>query len=279
MTELQSKILEIYCEVKRICDRHKLRYYAIYGTCIGAVRHKGFIPWDDDLDIGMPYGDYIMFMEIVPKELKKTFELLPMGKLNHSTCIFAKVHNVETTMIEYEELNYPDSYKGVYIDIFPMCGLPNNEMACNLFMLKAKIIAYGYIFSRRKGSAEASRTRKLFYNLFVQPITCLSKNFWLKQWNSLLGKHDFDTSYCIACFCATSKVIQRKWFDKVVTMPFENTEIPIPEGYNEYLNQEYGNYMAFPPETERIPIHSGGIIDLNNSYTVYQRKSGENNGN
>lgn len=271
MTALQSKILEIFNEVQRICEQNDLRYYAIYGTCLGAVRHKGFIPWDDDLDIAMPYRDFKVFMEIAPIQLLYPYKLLPIGELQHSSCIFAKVHNTETTFIEEEELRYPESYKGVYIDIFPICGIPDIRWLRKIFWKKFKLITYGYMFSRRKEEAMKSVNRRLYFYCMVNPISKLFSDFWLQALLKLYSQFDFDNSDAVVCCCAPFKISRRKWFDGALDKQFEITNISIPQGYDEHLSMEYGNYMVPPPSNERQSQHSGkGIVDLDMPYSYYQ---------
>ena len=114
---LQLAELDILKEFKRICEEHNLRYFAIGGTCLGAVRHQGFIPWDDDIDVAMPYEDYVRFIEIAKPGLRKPYELFDPVDHEVCGCTFLKMHNSNTAFIEKVREAYTDSYFGVFIDI------------------------------------------------------------------------------------------------------------------------------------------------------------------
>ena len=123
MTDLQKRILDIFREVRDILDRNGITYFAIGGTCIGAVRHGGFIPWDDDLDIAVPIEQFGRMLDLLKAELPPHLELYTGAERKHYRYIFVKVTDNRTTFIEKTEIGYPDAYKGVFIDIMPISGV------------------------------------------------------------------------------------------------------------------------------------------------------------
>ena len=275
MNDLQKKILEIFMEVKRICEKNNLRYWAVSGTCLGAVRHKGFIPWDDDLDIAMPDKDYLRFLEIAPKELTYPYQLITECEAKHSTCLFAKVHNIETTMIEAAEINYTDCYKGVFIDIFPFNGLPKNKLLRTTYIWKLIAIETMNIKQRWPISAAKTLKGKLLY-LVLKPInTLLPYGYWVNVWKRNAFKYSFD-KFRYSTFAndreAFKLVFPHECLNSFIEIPFESTTIKIPQGWDDMLKKLYGDYMKLPPENERQPRHSGGIVDLERPYKSYLTK-------
>ena len=128
MNELQSKILEIFKEFDRICRDNDLKYFAIGGTCIGAVRHKGFIPWDDDLDVAMPIEDYARFREVAPSSLAPQYQIYDYEEHEKCGYQFLKLFDRNTTFIE-ERNNNLDSCMGVFIDIMPVAYWGDNVVS------------------------------------------------------------------------------------------------------------------------------------------------------
>ena len=124
MNDLQKKILDIFKAVAKICKDHDITYYAIGGTAIGAVRHQGFIPWDDDLDIAIPIEQYDRFIEIARRELPEGLTVMTPVDIEHYASFFIKVVDTRTTLIENYAKAFPDAYYGVFVDIMPLAGVP-----------------------------------------------------------------------------------------------------------------------------------------------------------
>lgn len=118
--------LGIYDEFERICKKYNLTYFAAYGTVLGAIRHKGFIPWDDDMDLGMPRKDYEKFLEVAPKELSANFELLESRLTEGYVMPFAKLTRSDTTFVEATDKDRK-YHSGIFVDIFPYDLVPENK--------------------------------------------------------------------------------------------------------------------------------------------------------
>ncbi len=272
---VQDKILQIFIAVKHICEKHHLRYFAIGGTCLGAVRHRGFIPWDDDLDIGMPDTDFLKFMEIAKVELPFPFELIPIGTLQNKRHLFAKVHDVTTTMIEKTEIGFSDLYKGIFIDIMPFCGIPSDKWKRAYYYKKTIILRALYYYSVISLD-ETHGTRQKFLRGVANVLSVFLPNrFFLKSWCKTVFKCSFDDPLNDRTAFLWSRnifklIFCKSWFESTVDMPFESTTIRCPTGWDQYLQAHFRDYMQLPPKTEQIPCHSGGIVDLRRPYTYYQ---------
>lgn len=136
---LQLRILKNLLAVDKVCKEHNLRYYIMAGTMLGAVRHKGFIPWDDDLDIGMPRADYDLLMANAKEWLPEPYEAVCAENDKEYPLPFAKVQDANTTLIERMHLKY---LGGVYIDIFPLDGVPESRMAQRMHFAKYGTLSY-----------------------------------------------------------------------------------------------------------------------------------------
>ena len=274
MNEIQSIILDIYVHIKSICDENDLRYYAIGGTCLGAIRHKGFIPWDDDLDIAMPEKDYKRFIHIANNNLPPYLRLITPKNYVHSICLFSKVHNVKTTLIE--SVDYPEDYKGVYVDIMPLYGVPSNRIESKRYINKLRLLQRLNYAKRRSFRECRGLLRKLFwlimrpFNMFVDDI------YYISQWEKVVEKNSFDMSQYTGYLWAKrlkQLIFPKEWFGDYVEKPFETTTIRCPAGWDSFLKCMFGDYMQLPPEEERSTHGEGGIVDLHRSYLFYQKNN------
>ncbi len=276
MNELQNKILEIYKEIKKLCDQHQLRYFAIGGTCLGAVRHKGFIPWDDDMDIAMPDKDYKRFMEIAEKELPDNLKVIDSVKIERCTNTFNKVHDINTTFISSWEEDFPDLHKGVYVDIMPLCGLPPKGIRQKIYLAKNKML-YSLNYWRRTNLKPKKFVHKILY-ILTKPLNhFVAYDFWSNRLEKLREKYPFDTSEYIGftwSFRPEKRFFKKELFDGCVELPFEDTTMPCPQAYHEYLTLDFGDYLKIPPESERKGRH-GDIVDIHRPYTYYSAKKGK----
>lgn len=273
LTPLQNKIFEIFKAVKKICEDNHLRYYAIGGTCLGAVRHEGFIPWDDDLDIAMPDRDFLKFMEIAPKELPENLSLIKIGELPNSVCFFAKVHDVNTTFLEKGELQRKDSYKGVFIDIMPFCGLPQGRLQKKFFLEYIRLLKRMNHKKRRPFCDARGIDGKLLW-IVTRAISCFfSKDLFVKCWLNTAFRYPFDCARETTFLWSDNlkkRIMKQEWFGEGVELLFETTTIRCPKDWDSYLSKHFGDYMKLPPESQQVACHGGGIVDLERSYKYYQ---------
>ena len=267
-SELQNKILDIFIEIEKIIKRHQLRYFAIGGTCLGAVRHKGFIPWDDDFDIAMPDEDYKFFLKVAPSELPPSLEIIFPG----TRCLFAKVQNINTTLIEEIEIVHPELYKGIYIDIMPFYGVPDDGIRRNLLIGAINLIR-NLDYKKREPIYENKRISGKALWLLSRPFNhFVSKDYYFRIWERLVSRYKYDDSNYTGFTWSDLKkrLLKKEWFDDYEELPFENITVRCPKDWNAYLTLHYGDYMSFPPKEEQINKHIF-VIDMNKSYKIYQK--------
>ena len=279
MNDIQKVILEIYKSIKKICDAHGISYYAVGGTCIGAVRHNGFIPWDDDLDIAIPIEQYGILCRYLNKELPEQYELRTCRDVRHTAYIYSKVVDKRTTYIEKTEFDNPDAYKGIFVDVMPMSGIPANKIGKLLFDLR--LVSYSILnYSLRWSDIDSNE--KITWRILKRAVHSLhgtNYQYYSEKWMKMLRSHPFApaalTGYTWWSTLKRKKLSYPKsWFDDTVEVKFEDTTIKCPAGYDKYLTAQFGNYLQLPPVESRHSNHYG-VCDLNNSYQFYKENREE----
>jgi len=258
MNVMKEIELELLREMVKICKKHNLRYFLTAGTLLGAIRHKGFIPWDDDIDIFMPRKDYIKLIKVFDLGKKENMKMLSVYTESDFYYAYLKVVDTRTKM--FIEGRLPIKNFGVCIDIFPMDGLPENERETKILFKKMK--------QYREMQYTASLLRFIkpekWYKVFPKHFKYLvAKSIGFKKYiqiiEKLATKYDFETCDYIGCSVAgygIKEKISKKAFESAVEVQFEDGYYLAPIGYNEYLTNIYGDYMQIPPEGKRIPHHN-----------------------
>ena len=276
MNALQLEILDIYKVVKKICDDNNLRYFALGGTCIGAIRHRGFIPWDDDMDLIMPRKDYDLFIKIANRELPDHIELFDGSRSLHCDFPFLKVHNSKTTFVSSLVKEFPDSYTGVHVDIMPFDGVPPSGIARKYYTRSIELL--NHFSNRRKFGYYAvpeDVRHKLLYRLSLQYFKINHPNHAMNLLKLLVRtcRYDNSRSLIFSWFHHINGMIFNKTdFEDCVEVPFEDTVVRVPKGYDNYMRTQFGDYMSLPPEHEQVGSHQqGSIVDLHRSYKLYAK--------
>ena len=263
--ELKLMLIEMMKWFHEFCYENNLRYYALGGTMLGAMRHNGFIPWDDDIDVGMPRKDYEKLATLLQKSNQKRYILeTPKTKAKDYYYQFSKLYDTNTTLIENTKYKIK---RGIYLDIFPLDGVGNNLKESriyaekiykldNLLMLKTS----GF----RKG-------RSLYKNLAIflfRFIPINSKNILHKLIKKCAEK-DFDEYLYIGNLMGAwrfKEVMPRKYMGNPKLYKFENIEIFGVEDAEAYLTSLYGNWRQLPPEEKRTTHHDYIECNLHKSY-------------
>ena len=254
--DIQSIALNILIYVDDICKKNNIRYSLAGGTAIGAIRHKGFIPWDDDIDIMMPRPDYEKFLKIMDNSENKNFKALHYGaNFPNYFYGFTKVVDLNTKLYESTLINNPDL--GVFIDVFPIDGAPHN---INKLLKKYKKYQSLTTLASMKKFAKSSKGK--LRTLLKFPSYLFAKifgwKFWYKRKLKIIEKCDYDKcdkSIILDDVCAIKALMDKNIYDEYINVPFENCNASILKDYDIYLTSIYGDYMTPPPKEKQIAPH------------------------
>lgn len=250
LDELKKIELSIMLKVHDFCKAAEIPYFLAYGTLIGAVRHNGFIPWDDDIDIHMMRKDYDHFCTVFPDYAKEC----GLAVVNSHTNTYygrdmAKV--IDTRTIIYENDFKGDDPIGVFVDIWPLDSLPNEERERNRFIFKDLFLQKLYYLA-------ISNPAKLpFYKRILRSLPQLvgSKRLLAMTEKYHQSYSDVNTEFVGCLSDPYLKVFPKSLFDRAISLQFENALLDAPVGFDEVLKILYGDYMQLPPVEKRVPHH------------------------
>lgn len=247
LDEMRALQLDILDAVHAFCIERGLRYSLGGGTLLGAVRHKGYIPWDDDIDIMLPRPDY----ETLLREFPGT---VPHYSLQNSTLdtecylIFSKIYDNRTVLEEDIRLR-----NGVAIDVFPIDGLPGPDKIEDYIKKLNK--AYHALYCTTK---LFSATGKSLIRYYLRKIKYPSRKKNLRKIQGLVSSHDFATSEYAGAICGVygeKEYMKQSTFTSYITLPFEGREYMAIAAYDDYLTKHYGDYMQLPPKEKQVSEH------------------------
>ncbi len=261
---LQLVQLFILRKVVEVCDKHNIEYFLHYGTLLGAVRHKGFIPWDDDIDIAMKRDDYNLFLQIAQSELGDEFFIQHYTTDSNYPRYIIKVRLVGTEHKEYSVEDISMNH-GVYIDIFPLDKVPVSRGSSLIY--RKKMLKMLHIFiATKKGSKERTSQLKTIARFLFNPVFQLfNDSFIYKQIEKIYSatsnkKGDYWASFA-SPYGIEKDVIAEADIGKGSYVDFEGEKFKIPSDYDIILSMLYGDYMTLPPKDKRI-VHDIVGLDL-----------------
>lgn len=260
----QRALFSLLQEFDRVCKKLDIPYILFAGTMLGAVRHQGFIPWDDDLDVMMLRKDYDRFLAEADSVLDHEKFFLQGEFSSHWPMFFSKLRLNHTTCLEKYHPKDSQTHQGIYMDIFPCDNALKSHFGRRIQFLASKVVIAKSLY--RRGYETDSRKKKLFLAL----CRLLPQRPFV--WIACRGREDGSVvhSFFAAASGFQKNVFPRAYFTDTVRMPFEDGSYPVSRHYDQLLKQLYGDYMVLPPEDQRALKQHAILIDLNRSYEEYR---------
>ncbi len=262
--ELKKLLVDMLCWFHDFCVKNNLRYYIVGGTMLGAVRHQGFIPWDDDIDIAMPDTDYKKLSELLKDAQGRYVLETPDSSAKDFFYSFSKIYDTHTTLVENTKYKVK---RGIYLDIFPLVGMGNTkEESFENFKSIEKInnLLISKVTGIRKG-------RSFLKNAVVAlfRVIPLNEKKLLKKLVNRYFEKSYDDSLWVGNPVGAwrfKEIMPKEIIGKPTLYKFEGTEVFGVEKYDEYLTQLYGNWRELPPEEKRVSHHDYVYCNLHEGY-------------
>lgn len=256
LEEQRSIQVEVLKDVHKFCTEHKITYFLAYGTLLGAIRHKGYIPWDDDIDIIMPRSDYERFFKTYGNE---TYEALDYKKDKTYPYPFGKISD-KRTILKEEKIRF-DLENGIYIDVFPLDGITENIKKAQMLFKRMQILKtiMTLKLKRIRGLKRSLCRQVLFVTL--QGIVCFIPYKWVLKKIDYLAQtasnnpHNNYAGVLVENDNHLSIYPKITSYKDLILVDFEQYQFYAPKEYDKILKSNYGNYMELPPEEERVPHH------------------------
>lgn len=275
ITKKQKKVwakeLEILQYFDEICKKHNLKYHIDCGTLLGAVRHQGFIPWDDDIDVTMCRPDYEIFKAVMEEEIREPYFFQTVYSDN-ILFHFSKIRDSSTTAIEEKFCTKNPPHQGIYIDIFPLDvafeeeNTPNERMERELWLL---MTSPGEVRAAMEKGIPFFFPYDMLEEFLRMPVRQCMRNFEGLLLNNYEKSSKITPTMCIVN--GSRFMFEKSWYEDVVYLPFEGMMLPAPVGYEHILSARYGDYMT-PVKFQTL--HNGILLDPDRPYVEYYRERG-----
>lgn len=274
LREIQLICLNLLKVFDTFCNNNGLRYYVCGGGCIGAVRHHGFIPWDDDIDVMMPRSDYEKLKALWSSQIDESkYRFNDNSEETYLHTMWASISDEETTFIKERQKDLDISH-GIKLEIIPLDGCPNGRWKRQTQIFWALI---HQIYINQEPPISKGKLLK-----GVGKFLLSIHRSWLARYRAAvraekrMSRYSFEDCDKVTELTTRFHYMQNEYpkqaFVKAVRLDFEGFMMPVPAGYDTYLRMAFGNYMELPPEDERIPKHDAVYIDTHTSYKQYRGK-------
>ena len=265
--DVQEKILETMKYIDRLCRENGIVYYIMGGTALGAIRHGGFIPWDDDLDIFMTPEEYAKFKSVFENEKSEQF-VLQEWKTVPNYLEYAKIRMNGTTFIEEHFKDRKEMHHGIYVDIMILHKVPNSKFVQKQVYYYSKFVTL-YGLSQRNWKPKTKMQAIILGSLKILPCKFLAKMCYKKIYKYDARQENFKYCYWITPAKFRNGLFDQSFFEAPVDIPFEDTVLLGSEKIKEYLAYRYGDYMKLPSEEQQKAAVHAFLYDTEKDYKEY----------
>ena len=271
LRDLQFYMLDILMELDRICKKHDIQYFLAYGSCLGAVRHKGFIPWDDDIDIHMKADDYLKFIEVCKTELDEKYYL--QNRLEDAKAfVFWNQFGVKNSTSINKTLSHIHKPWGICVDIFPIFPYSKDSKIQNkrqkMFKIMKLLSLKSYHVATIKNEKGIQKLKKMVHCMIPDKINCILFSYLFKKLADKKGLGEICwTSYSVSL--PHNVYFEDEWISETVDLDFEHVKLPCPINWDAYLTTFYHNYMQIPKDKTKHSDDSDVIIRFDECYENY----------
>ncbi len=266
--KIWNKEIELLIEVDRICRKYDIKYFSLYGTMLGAVRHKGFIPWDDDIDVAMMRPDYMRFVEVARKEIKAPY-FVHNTYTDNRIINWTKIMDDRTSAIE--DWNAYDMHQGIFVDVFPLDMVPDgtdranaiNEILKEIWMC---VIAPKQVEDHLSMGAATHVAHSTLVRILAMPLPermSIYEDFCLKHFDA-----STQVSFQMSYWCNRVKSNDKNLFANCSYVDFEGINIPVPEKYDDILTETFGDWRT---PVQSPTLHEGLTMSADIPYDVMMK--------
>lgn len=269
---LQAVMLDILHEVKRVCEKNDIRYYLAFGSLLGAIRHNGYIPWDDDIDICMQYSDFVKFRKACEKDLAPGYFLQTPDKEPEGCHTYFKLRKNGTTLITDSTVN-ADVHQGINIDIYPLYNMADNPMSRKIQLMFTAVYLLLSLGAPPKNHGGLSKlvSAVILGVLGNKKLRETVKIICHKQMAKYEGKRTIYKSLLFGNMKYCKTLYKAEWFENALLHQFEDDDFLIPCGFDNCLKVFYGDYMKLPPVEQRgVKLAHVIKIDTEKDYKEYK---------
>ncbi|MBE6141922.1 MAG: LicD family protein [Erysipelotrichaceae bacterium] len=279
MNPTQERLLVLLKEFIRVCNKHNLRYFVDGGTLLGAMRHKGFIPWDDDIDVSMPREDYDKYVKLQYEYDGTPYFIQTWRTDPHYTYCFAKLRDSSTTFIENFYVNHRINH-GVWIDIFPLDGMSYKDKPREKCAPRIRFVWWMNYMSYLPQLTRKFHKETFFKDLGLNIIGCLfyiMDPFHIR--NRIVEHHlrHYKLDKAVLAgnyydFKPKQQAMPISLFKEFIEVPFEDIMVTAPKEYDKYLTMSYGDWRTPPPKEKQIGMHFDKGFSLTQGYKEYMKE-------
>lgn len=270
--ECITDILNFYIQ---FCNKHKLRYFVAYGTAIGAARHHGIIPWDDDIDVVMPRPDFEKFKQLCQTEDLGKYELISPFNTPNYYLPFYKLCNKETTLLEKDEYR---CIIGMFIDIFVYDGMVNDktqflklQKKYTKYWNRLTLVSTYYKKETIINKLKSGRFKDMLHYFLINLNRKQLRRFYLKKLQDVVNTYNYDEQQFITKYppgYGDKELIPKSWIEESTLLPYDGLQVAIPKNYTRWLNNYFDDYTQLPPIEQRHAQHSIAYVNFKQRETI-----------